>query len=364
VHAILLLALAQAAMVTVASGPDDACPSSAQVQTALEIHAPRLVTPRPDDAPASLLTLTLSSGSPDRDVSMSLLDSKGRVRLYRALSVPGSGKVRDCAALADTIAFIVDRYFDEVELPLLPEKKPPAPPPPPVEKKTPPPAPPPPPPPPATATPPPPPSPPPPSAEYGLIAPEPLAAEAEPPSLTLSAITGRRVPGAAEDLGGIEFKVALGIELASLGERGWPLWTELSGGIIGIANKGWDYANKPESTPGSASVVRSGADLALLLGRPMWHGKLYGGPLFEVEVVWLDATSNNQIQHEIHTGYAAGLRTGYQYFSKKQFFARADVTGCLAILRQRISTTSSDEETLLAVPPGFATFSLGVGIWF
>jgi len=359
-------------MVIVAPGPDDACPSSAQVQTALEIHAPRLVVPRLDDDPASQLTLTLSSSSPTRDVSMSLLDAKGRVRLYRALPTSaGEDKARDCAALADTIAFIVERYFDEVELPTLPEKKLPPPPPPaekkpsppPSEKKPPPPPAPPPSPPPSEATPPPPP-PPPPSGEYGLIAPVPLAAQAESPSLTLAAVVGRRVPGAAVDLGGIEFKVALGMELASLGEHGWPLWAELSGGIIGIANKGWDYQNKPESTPGSASVVRSGADLALLLGRPMWHGKLYGGPLFEVEVVWLDATSNNQIQHEIHTGYATGLRAGYQYFSKERFFARADVTGCLAVLRQRIATMSSENDTLFAVPPAYATFSLGVGIWF
>jgi len=86
--------------------------------------------------------------------------------------------------------------------------------------------------------------------------------------------------------------------------------------------------------------------------------------LFEVEVVWLDATSNNQIQREIHTGLAAGARAGYQYFSKERFFARADVTGCLAILRQRIATMSNKEDTLLATPPGYATFSLGVGIWF
>jgi len=40
------------------------------------------------------------------------------------------------------------------------------------------------------------------------------------------------------------------------------------------------------------------------------------------------------------------------------------VTGCLAILRQRIATMSNKEDTLLATPPGYATFSLGVGIWF
>jgi hypothetical protein len=181
----------------------------------------------------------------------------------------------------------------------------------------------------------------------------------------LSAIVGRRIPGSAEDLGGIEFKVALGAGLARLGEHGWPLWAELSGGIVGIANKGWNYTNDPQSEPGSATAVRSGGDLALLLGRPTWHGMLYAGPLVEVEAVWLRATYvDGRTQHETHTGLASGLRAGYQYRWKEHLFARADLTGCVALVRQRIMTHGESNNPIFAAPPGYATFSLGVGFWF
>src|SRR5450759_1947531 len=181
VHANLILALAQAALVTVVPGPDDDCPSSAQVQAALDTHAPRLVTPRPDEEPAGQLALALYSTSPGRETSFTLLDGKGRVRLYRTLPPPPGDRARDCAALADTVAFIVDRYFDEVELPSLPEKK----------KQQP-----------APTSPPPPPPP----------SPEPPATRPGPPTFTLSARAGRRTPGSAIDLGGFEFKLAGGGE--------------------------------------------------------------------------------------------------------------------------------------------------------
>ena len=340
-HATFFLALAQAALVTVAPSPDDYCPSAAQVRTALDTHAPRLVLPRPDDDPAGQLVLNLASAQSSREVAISLLDAKGRVRLYRALPPPPGDRARDCAALADTIALIVDRYFSEVELPSLPDKKPPpaSPPQAPLPQ---------------------PPSPPP---TPGIPA-ESFEPSPESPSTTLSFNVGRRFPGGAVDLGGIEFKLALSVELATVGANGWPLWGELSGGIVGIANHGWDYKGDLGSSPGSASLVRSGGDLAVLLGRPTGRGKLYLGPLFSVEVIWLDATSNSQIQHEVHTGLAGGLRTGYQYFWRARFFARADLTACLAILRQRIVTASHEDLPIFAAPPAYATLSLGIGIWF
>jgi hypothetical protein len=330
VHANLILALAQAALVTVVPGPDDDCPSAAQVQAAIENHAPRLLAPRPDEDPTSRLALTLVTASPGRDTSFFLLDGKGRVRLYRTLPPPPGDRAHDCAALAETVELIIDRYFDEVELPLLPEKKPPLPPP----------------------APPPPPPPPPP--------PEPRAARPAPPTFILSANVGRRTPGSAADLGGIEFKVSAGGEVASVGQHGGRLWAELSGGIVGIANHAWDYGG----TSGSATAVRSGIDLALLLGWPAWHGRLYAGPLASLELVWLDANSEGRLQHEIRTGSAAGARAGYQYFWNQRFFLRADLSGCLAIMRQRMVTQSRTDTPIFEAPPAYATFSLGAGIWF
>jgi hypothetical protein len=110
--------------------------------------------------------------------------------------------------------------------------------------------------------------------------------------------------------------------------------------------------------------VRSGGDLAVLLGRPTWHGNLYAGPLAAVEITWLDSNVNTRIQHEIHTGLAAGLRTGYQYLWKDRFFLRADVTACIAIVRQRVVTESNPGTPIFEAPPAYATFSGGAGIWF
>jgi hypothetical protein len=339
VHANLILALAQAALVTVAPGPDDDCPSSSQVQTALEIHAPRLVTPRSEDDPADQLSLTLYSASPGREMSLSLLDGKGRVRLYRTLPTPPGDRARDCAALADTVAFIVDRYFEEVELPSLPEKKPPPPPPAPA------------------------PPPPPPPANPPIPA-ESFAPSTKSPSFALSGTVGRRMPGSYVDLGGIEFKATLGAELVRVGKNGWPLWLDLSGGVVGVVNHDWENSTSSGDFSGSANAIRSSVDLALLLGRPAGHGKLYLGPLAAVEFVWLDANSEGHTQHEIHTGFAAGLRAGYQYFWRRRFFARADITGCIAIVRQEIVTQSPPNTVIFAAPPAFATGALGVGIWF
>lgn len=337
-HANLILALAQAALVTVVPGPDDNCPSSAQVQAALELHAPRLLAPRPDDDPASQLSLALSFASPTHEMGLTLLDSKGRVRLYRALPPPPGDRAHDCAALADTVAFIVDRYFDEVQLPALPEKAPPPPappPPPPAPQKSPP----------ATI-----------SSSKELLAPKPAT-----PSYGVSAMVGRRLPGSAEDLGGIEFKLTLGAQLAHVGEHGGELWGELSGGVIGFANQPWRCPN--DVVCGNANVSRYGGDAALLLGWPLWHARLYAGPLIAPELIWLDANANGRTQHEYHTGLAAGLRAGLQYFWKQRFFARLDVTGAVAIVRQKIVTRSADL-LIFATPPAYVTFSLGAGIWF
>jgi hypothetical protein len=96
----------------------------------------------------------------------------------------------------------------------------------------------------------------------------------------------------------------------------------------------------------------------------MGHGRLYAGPLFAVEVVWLNATSSGHLQHEIHTGYATGARAGYQHLWFDRFFLRLDVTGAVAIVRQRIATLSHPEKAIFEAPAAYATLSIGAGVWF
>ncbi len=334
VHASIMAFLVRAALVTVAPSTDDHCPSSAQVETALETHAPRLVSPRPEDSAA--LTLTLSPTFATGEMGISLVDKAGLVRLYRVLPPPPGDRARDCAALADTVAFIVDRYFEEVELPNLPERKPPpAPPPPPPS------------------------SPPPPPANPKLPLPQPVT-----PEFALSATGGRRIPGGITELGGTELKLTGGAAVSHLELAGGHPWIDISAGLVGIAaNRRWDSGN----AAGNATSVRSGVDLALLLGWPVGNSWLYAGPQASLEMIWLDwrdADPNDPVRREIRFLGAAGLRTSYQYVWRQHFFARADVAGCIAILQQKIVASSDENRALFEAPPAYLTLAFGVGIWF
>ena len=338
VHASIMAVLVQAALVTVAPGAEDNCPSSAQVQAALENHAPRLVAVRQEAPSANPLVLTLSPPLATGEMSLTLVDKAGFVKLYRVLQPPPLDRARDCAALADTVAFIVDRYFEEVELPKLPERKPPPSPPP---------------------------APPPPSPPPTLPA-KPKLPSPKPETLkySLSTAVGRRIPGGPTDLGGIEFKLALGAAMRNVVIAGGRPWIDLAAGIVGfVPDRTW--ANERGS--GSATAVRSGADLAFLLGWSVWHGRLYAGPQTSLEVIWLDwrdDVSNSQVQREIRFAAATGLRTGYQYYWREHFFARADVSGSVALVRHRIAAQSDPNVTLFESPPAYLTLAIGIGIWF
>jgi hypothetical protein len=135
---------------------------------------------------------------------------------------------------------------------------------------------------------------------------------------------------------------------------------DVSAGIVGRAKLDWVDGN----SSGSATIERSGADLSLLLGWPAWHGRLQVGPLASIEMIWLGANSYGHLQHEIHFGAAAGLRTGYQYFWRKHFFARVDLTGCVAIVRHQFAPQRATDTPVFESPPAYVTAALGVGIWF
>jgi hypothetical protein len=79
---------------------------------------------------------------------------------------------------------------------------------------------------------------------------------------------------------------------------------------------------------------------------------------------WRDEIPDSQGQREVRFSVATGLRASYQYFWRARFFARADLSGCVALLRQRISAESDPNVTLFESPPAYLTASFGVGIWF
>ncbi|HEY2730129.1 MAG TPA: hypothetical protein VGK52_09305 [Polyangia bacterium] len=133
---VLLSALGAAAPATAptaANTPASECPSPAQLGAALNALGAGIVPPAPTATPLSLaggLRLDVGSSS-EGEVRVDLVDGRGETVLHRALPAPPRGRAPDCAALADTIALIVDRYLHDVgyEAPSLP---PPAPEPPPT----------------------------------------------------------------------------------------------------------------------------------------------------------------------------------------------------------------------------------------
>jgi hypothetical protein len=126
--------------------PDDGCPSARQVTDALTARIPESLVPPPaprQPVRADLLRAVVDAGADGAAVTFLLIDGRGEVRLRRVLGAPGRGKPGECAALADTMAVIVERFLSGIsyEPPVEPPAPPaPPPPPPPSEPSPPPPA--------------------------------------------------------------------------------------------------------------------------------------------------------------------------------------------------------------------------------
>jgi len=402
---VIVRAVLQAALVTVAPGPKDNCPSSAQVAAALEKHVPHLLASAPDQNPNNQLTLVLSPALGTGDTSFFLIDKNGRVRIYRTLPPPVGDRARDCAALADTVAIIVERYFDELELPNAPEKKrkpettapTPAPPPPkpavlaapkPVVPEPPTPL--------APATPkeaaperpkeavpaavPPaarepaepsraavaapsertsksPSGPSPSNTSPSGTSPSDLELPPESARYALSFTVGRRTPGSSWDPASNDFKLTAGIALTSPRRTGTQLWLETSASLInGI------FHNSDLGT-GSAIIVHPAVEVAPLLAWSVWRGRLYAGPTIALEYIWLNATVNSKVQNQTAWASTGGLRASYLLFFQEHFFARLDLSGNAAILRYNIVTTSKVWSTTTA-PYAYVILALGLGISF
>ena len=127
------------------SGGDDSCPNARQVSEALQGHLPGLVQPAAANRPDALRAL-LDVPADGTVVHFSLVDARGDVQLRRSIPALGRGRpAAECAALAETLAVIVERYLSSVQYQAS-ETAPPPPPPAVVSPPVPAPAPPPPPP--------------------------------------------------------------------------------------------------------------------------------------------------------------------------------------------------------------------------
>jgi hypothetical protein len=117
-------------IIAVSVAPEQACPASRQVTESLSARLPGVVLPFGQAARPGMVRLGVTIDA--TGVRIDLADPDGAPLLHRALPARGPG---ECAALADTIALIIERYWREVgydapPLQAAPAPTPPAPPPP------------------------------------------------------------------------------------------------------------------------------------------------------------------------------------------------------------------------------------------
>ena len=115
-------------VIAVSGALDQSCPAARQVTDALAARLPGFVLPNGQAARPGMLRLAVATDA--SGIRIDLADPDGAPLLHRVLAVARGPA--ECAALADTIALIIERYWREVgfDAPPLPPPSPPSPPPP------------------------------------------------------------------------------------------------------------------------------------------------------------------------------------------------------------------------------------------
>jgi hypothetical protein len=111
---------AYAIAVLMPAGPDDGCPSPRQVDDALAAHLPGMVLSLGHPTGPTTLRLAVTTDSSGA-MRLDLTDPDGGPLLHRWLPAVDHARGGDCAALAETAALIVERYWHEVGYDVSPE---------------------------------------------------------------------------------------------------------------------------------------------------------------------------------------------------------------------------------------------------
>jgi len=109
----VFLVPAYAVVVAAPSGPDQGCPSPHQITDALMARIPAVVVSGSEASNPGVLKLAVSGGSGSDPLRIEMTDQGGEARLFRNLTVAERGR-SDCAALAETVALIVDRFLHDL----------------------------------------------------------------------------------------------------------------------------------------------------------------------------------------------------------------------------------------------------------
>ena len=325
VIALLPLLTLHAASVVVAPGPDDGCPSARQVAAALE-----RVTHAGGEGVASVLTLVLPPPGTPMEPSFSLVDEEGRLKLFRSLAKPGDARPRVCAALADTIAIIVQRYLEEIEVPSVaaPAPTPVQAPAPPAQPQV---------------------SPPVPPVEPPRPEPRDLGRTWDLGVMS-SFRSSAQVPGLAD----VDGQLVLGRTFVAAGQ---PFELLISGGVAGWASCRWQG--------GHGTLWRFPASLSLVWRRKLGRAELQVGPVFLADVLNMRAASDEgQARASWGMASAGGVQGGVQIQAGRHGFFRLVGEAAAAAVRFDYVGPGPDEGTVLSTPAFFGNVRIALGMSF
>jgi hypothetical protein len=352
----VLVALASAAAIAILmpAGPDDGCPSPRQVSEALTAHLAGVVLPlgRAPGPSALRLLVTSEAGGVLR---LELTDPDGGALLRRRVE-PDTGpraKPADCAALAETAALIVDRYWHEVgyEVP---------PPPPPAPPKPPPPA---------------PPAPPPPPPADEKPAPGPAARAAAPAAEPREP---RPLPRRSEPLRAPAWWVAAGVSREQ-GDRRRGHW----GGSLAVAvernrlgmrfsvglrdprpdNFAWIPPTAP--LPGDVRVVQVPVGMDAYFAFPVGIGRLEPGVGVDVTVFAIASHEGTGARNKLIASPAVDALLAWTVPIPHDFFVRLVGQAGVGIPYQVTDTNNDADRLVIFDTPRFrAELGLELGVWF
>ena len=313
------LLILRAVSVLVAPGPDDGCPSARQVSAALSERAPAAQRTREPDS-ESALTLVLPTPGTSQEPSVSLTDQQGRLRLFRTLARPGTAYAHDCAALADTVAIIVQRYLEEVELPE-PE----------AGNKSP-----------AIRV-----APPAPSPAPVLVA-SPLRARAR---WDISLGISQRFSSQTTGLEAYDLRLSVARTLGARTDTG--LLVRLWSGVSGWTPHDWNYGGRGE-------VIRVPSGLDLMWRRAASTVELQLGLAGLLDYWILGARYQTNLQWDYRVAVAGALTGGMQVPLGKRLFARLFLD--LAVAALRYEYREPDKRTVFSTPSVFGDAGLALGM--
>jgi len=258
-----------------------------------------------------------------QEPSLSLVDQQGRLRLFRILARPGTTHARDCAALADTVAIIVQRYLEEVELPEVE-----------VVRKSPP----------TSAAPP-----------APLAAPSSVVTAARiaaPARWDIALGISGRLASQVTGLAAYELRLSLARTLGKRADTGFLL--RLWSGISGWARHDWDG--------GSGEVMRVPSGMEFMWRRVTHAVELQLGLAGLLDCWILGARYQTNVQWDYRFAFAGAVTGAVQLPIGRRLFARLLLDFAVAATRYDYIDRNRADVTAFSTPRVFGDAGLAVGM--